>query len=442
MFNKILIANRGEIAVRVIRACKELGIATVAVFSEADRQALHVQMADQAVCVGDSPSRESYLNMQNIVTAALLTGAEAIHPGFGFLSENTVFASMCEDVGIKFIGPSAYAIDAMGNKANARDVMKKAGVPVIPGTDGTVDSVEEALKFANEVGYPVLLKASAGGGGKGIRRCDDEEGLRKGYEAAKTEARMAFSDDSIYMEKAIVGAKHIEMQVIADTHGNTIHLGERECSMQIRNQKVVEEAPSPVMSEELRKRFGDAAIKAAQAVDYVNAGTLEFLLDANGKDFYFMEMNTRIQVEHPITEMITGFDIVKEQISVAWGNKLSITQEEVELCGHSIEARINASTTGLIEYMFLPAGCLGLRVDSGIYAGYVMPPHYDSMVAKVITHGKNREEAIAKMKRALDEIVIDGIETNIELHQEILEYPEFIAGDYHTKTLEGKLGML
>jgi len=442
MFNKILIANRGEIAVRVIRACKELGIATVAVFSEADREALHVQMADQAVCVGDSPSRDSYLNMQNVVTAALLTGAEAIHPGFGFLSENTVFASMCEDVGIKFIGPSAYAIDAMGNKANAREVMKKAGVPVIPGTDGTVDSVEEALKFAKEVGYPVLLKASAGGGGKGIRRCDDEEGLRKGYEAAKTEGRMAFSDDSIYMEKAIVGAKHIEMQVIGDTHGNIIHLGERECSMQIRNQKVVEEAPSPIMSEELRKRFGDAAIQAAKAVDYVNAGTLEFLLDANGKDFYFMEMNTRIQVEHPITEMITGFDIVKEQISVAWGNKLSITQEEVELKGHSIEARINASTTGLIEYMFLPAGCLGLRVDSGIYAGYVMPPHYDSMVAKVITHGKDRDEAIAKLKRALDEIVIDGIVTNIELHQEILEYPEFISGDYHTKTLEGKLGML
>ncbi|MCL2573438.1 MAG: acetyl-CoA carboxylase biotin carboxylase subunit [Defluviitaleaceae bacterium] len=441
MFSKILIANRGEIAVRVIRACKELGIATVAVFSEADRHALHVQMADQAVCVGDSPSKDSYLNMQNVISAAILTKAEAIHPGFGFLSENTTFASMCEDCNIKFIGPSAAAIDAMGNKANARDVMKAAGVPVIPGSDGTVDSMEQALEFAEKYGYPVLLKASAGGGGKGIRRCNNAEELKKGYEAAKSEARLAFSDDSIYMEKAIINARHIEVQVIGDEHGNIIHLGERECSMQIRNQKVLEEAPSPVLSPEMRKKFGDAAILAAKACDYKNAGTLEFLLDANGKDFYFMEMNTRIQVEHPITEMITNFDIVKEQISIAAGNKLSIKQEDVEINGHSIECRINAQTTGLIDYMFLPAGCLGIRVDSGIYAGYTMPPFYDSMVAKVISHGKDRNEAIAKMKRALDELVINGIETNIDVQHQILENEDFLNGEYYTTTLTQMLGL-
>ncbi|MDR2182752.1 MAG: acetyl-CoA carboxylase biotin carboxylase subunit [Clostridiales bacterium] len=440
MFNKILIANRGEIAVRVIRACKELGIATVAVFSEADRHALHVQMADQALCVGDSPSKDSYLNMQNIIMAAILTKAEAIHPGFGFLSENTTFASMCEDCNIKFIGPSAAAIDAMGNKANAREVMKAAGVPVIPGSDGVVESVEEALKFAKEHGYPVLLKASAGGGGKGIRRCNDESELEKGFEAAKSEARLAFSDDAIYMEKAIVDARHIEVQVIGDEYGNIIHLGERECSMQIRNQKVLEEAPSPVLTPELRKKFGDAAILAARACDYKNAGTLEFLLDTDNK-FYFMEMNTRIQVEHPITEMITGFDIVKEQISIAAGNRLSIRQEDVKISGHSIECRINAQTTGLIEYMFLPAGCLGIRVDSGIYAGYTMPPFYDSMVAKVISHGQNRDEAIAKMRRALDELVINGIETNIDVHSQILEHGGFLRGEYHTATLPQMLGL-
>jgi len=440
MFNKILIANRGEIAVRIIRACKELGVATVAVFSEADREALHVQMADEAVCVGDSPSKDSYLNMHNIISAAILTKAEAIHPGFGFLSENAIFANMCEDCNIKFIGPSAAAIDAMGNKANAREVMKAAGVPVIPGSDGTVDSAEDALQFANKYGYPVLLKASAGGGGKGIRLCNNDEELKKGYEAAKSEARMAFSDDAIYMEKAIVNARHIEMQVIGDEHGNIIHLGERECSMQIRNQKVLEEAPSSVISPQLRAKFGEIAITAARACDYKNAGTLEFLLDMDN-NFYFMEMNTRIQVEHPITEMITGFDIVKEQISVAAGNRLSIAQEDVELTGHSIECRINAGTTGLIDYMFLPAGGLGIRVDSGIYAGYTMPPFYDSMVAKVISHGKTREEAIAKMKRALDELVIDGIETNIDMQMQILENEDFLKGQYYTTTLTKLLGL-
>jgi acetyl-CoA carboxylase biotin carboxylase subunit len=440
MFKKILIANRGEIAVRIIRACKEMGIATVAIFSEADREALHVKMADQAVCVGDSPSKDSYLNMHNIISAVILTKAEAVHPGFGFLSENTTFANMCEECNIKFIGPSAAAIDAMGNKANARDVMKAAGVPVIPGSDGTVDTVQEALEFANKYGYPVLLKASAGGGGKGIRRCDNDAQLQKNYEAAKTEALMAFSDDAIYMEKAIINARHIEVQVIGDEYGNIIHLGERECSMQIRNQKVLEEAPSSVISPELRAKFGDIAIKAAKACDYKNAGTLEFLLDKDN-NLYFMEMNTRIQVEHPITEMITGFDIVKEQISIAAGNKLSISQEDVSLNGHSIECRINASTTGLIDYMFLPAGCLGIRVDSGIYAGYTMPPYYDSMVAKVITLGKNREEAIAKMKRALDELVINGIETNIDIQMQILENEDFLKGEYYTTTLTEMLGL-
>lgn len=434
MFTKILIANRGEIAVRVIRACKEMGIATVAIFSEADREALHVQMADQAVCVGDSPSKDSYLNMNDIISAAILTKAEAIHPGFGFLSENAIFANMCEDCNIKFIGPSADAIDAMGNKANARSVMQAAGVPVIPGSDGTVDSAEAALEFANKYGYPVLLKASAGGGGKGIRLCNNFEELQKGYEAAKTEARMAFSDDAIYMEKAIINARHIEIQVIGDEYGNIIHLGERECSMQLRNQKVLEEAPSSVIDPQLREKLGEVAIRAARACDYKNAGTLEFLLDTTG-NFYFMEMNTRIQVEHPITEMITGFDIVKEQISIAAGNKLSIRQEDMRLNGHAIECRINANSCGLVDYMFLPAGGLGIRVDSGIYAGYVLPPFYDSMVAKIISHGKNRHEAIAKMKRALDELVINGIETNIDLQLRILDNADFVSGDYYTTTL-------
>ena len=434
MFTKILIANRGEIAVRVIRACKEMGIATVAIFSEADREALHVQMADQAVCVGDSPSKDSYLNMNDIISAAILTKSEAIHPGFGFLSENAIFANMCEDCNIKFIGPSADAIDAMGNKANARSVMQAAGVPVIPGSDGTVDSAEAALEFANKYGYPVLLKASAGGGGKGIRLCNNFEELQKGYEAAKTEARMAFSDDAIYMEKAIINARHIEIQVIGDEYGNIIHLGERECSMQLRNQKVLEEAPSSVIDPQLREKLGEVAIRAARACDYKNAGTLEFLLDTTG-NFYFMEMNTRIQVEHPITEMITGFDIVKEQISIAAGNKLSIRQEDMRLNGHAIECRINANSCGLVDYMFLPAGGLGIRVDSGIYAGYVLPPFYDSMVAKIISHGKNRHEAIAKMKRALDELVINGIETNIDLQLRILDNADFVSGDYYTTTL-------
>ncbi|MCL2402986.1 MAG: acetyl-CoA carboxylase biotin carboxylase subunit [Coriobacteriia bacterium] len=434
MFNKILIANRGEIAVRIIRACKELGIATVAIFSEADRDALHVQMADEAVCVGASPSKDSYLNMHNILSAVLLTKADAVHPGFGFLSENDTFVAMCEDCNIKFIGPSADAISAMGNKANARTLMKSAGVPTIPGSDGTVDCVEEAVEFANSYGYPVLLKASAGGGGKGIRLCENENELRESYAAAKTEARLAFSNDAIYMEKVIRNARHIEVQIIADEHGNIIHLGERECSMQLRNQKVLEEAPSIGMNPELRAQLGEIAILAARACDYKNAGTVEFLMDED-KRFYFMEMNTRIQVEHPITEMITGFDIVKEQISIARGNRLSIRQEDVQLNGHSIECRINATTAGLIDYLFLPAGGLGIRVDSGIYAGYTVPTFYDSMLAKVISHGESREEAIAKMNRALGELVISGIKTNIDFQLQILESENFLQGEYYTTTL-------
>ena len=434
MFRKILIANRGEIAVRVIRACKELGIPTVAIFSESDREALHVQMADQAVCVGAAPSKDSYLNMHNILSVALLTKADAVHPGFGFLSESATFSAMCEECNIKFIGPSPDTIDIAGNKSNAREVMKAAGVPVIPGSEGTVDSLDEAKAFANLHGYPVLFKASAGGGGKGIRQCNNEEDLEKNYETAKTEARLAFSDDSLYMEKVITNARHIEVQILGDEYGNLLHLGERECSMQLNKQKVIEEAPSSVITPALRAELGELAIRAARACNYKNAGTVEFLMDEDN-NFYFMEMNTRIQVEHPITEMITGIDIVKEQILIAAGNKLDLQQKDVTFQGHSIECRINARTSGLLKQVFLPGGGLGIRVDSGIYAGYVMPPFYDSMVAKVISHGKNRSEAIAKMKRALSEIVIDGIETNVNLQLQLLAHKSFLDGNYYTTTL-------
>ncbi|MCL2286741.1 MAG: acetyl-CoA carboxylase biotin carboxylase subunit [Firmicutes bacterium] len=434
MFSKILIANRGEIAVRIIRACKELGISTVAISSKADKDALHVQMADQAVCVGDSPSKDSYLNMHNILSAMFLTKVEAVHPGFGFLSENATFATMCEECKIKFIGPSAATIDAMGNKANARKVMQAAGVPVIPGSDGTVDSVDEAINFAEIYGYPILLKASAGGGGKGIRLCNNDEELIRSYEAARSEARLSFSDDSIYMEKVITNARHIEVQVIADEHSNIIHLGERECSMQIRNQKVLEEAPSPIITPELRNKLGDTAILAAQACNYANAGTVEFLLDENN-NFYFMEMNTRIQVEHPITEMITGIDLVKEQISIAAGNNLSVKQEDIQFNGHSIECRINASSTGCIDYVLLPAGGPGIRVDSGIFPGCTISPFYDSMIAKVISHGSTRTEAVLKMKRALSEFMVTGIETNLNLQMQILKNESFLKGEYYTTTL-------
>ena len=439
MFQKVLIANRGEIAVRIIRACREMGIATVAVFSEPDRDALHTQLADEAVCIGPAKATDSYLNMQNIISAAVSTKAQAIHPGFGFLAENSIFAGMCAECNIKFIGPSSDIIDAMGNKSNARELMIKAGVPVIPGSDGVVDSVEKAKEVAKKLGYPVMVKASAGGGGKGIRIVRDESELENAYESAKSETKAAFGDDTMYMEKVIENARHIEIQILGDEFGNVVHLGERDCSLQRRNQKVLEEAPSPVLSEETRKAMGEAAVKAAKAVGYQSAGTIEFLYDRDG-NFYFMEMNTRIQVEHPVTEMITGIDIVKEQISIAEGNPLSIKQEDVVIKGHAIECRINAEnpsknfapSPGKIEYLLVPGGGLGVRIDSAVYAGCSILPYYDSMIAKVITYGNTRQEAIEKMRRCLYEFVITGVDTNIEFQEEILSNEKYLEGLFDT----------
>lgn len=443
MFNKVLIANRGEIAVRIIRACRELGIATVAVFSEPDREALHTQLADEAVCIGPAKAQDSYLNMQNIISAAVLTNAQAIHPGFGFLSENSIFAEMCEECNIKFIGPDAKTIDEMGNKSHARDLMIKAGVNVIPGSDGTVESVETAYELADKLGYPVMIKASAGGGGKGIRIAHSKEELKNAYESAKLETSLAFGDDEIYMEKVIVNARHIEIQILGDDFGNVIHLGERDCSIQRRNQKVLEEAPSPKLDDKTRKAMGEAAVRAAKAVGYKGAGTIEFLYDKDG-NFYFMEMNTRVQVEHPITEMVTGVDIVKEQIRIAAGEKLLYTQDDIKISGHAIECRINAENPsrnfapcpGTIDYLLMPSGGIGLRVDSAIYQGYEIPPYYDSMLAKVIVHGRDRDEAIAKMKRALYEFIIEGVDTNIEYQNKILNNKQFEKCQYNTSFLE------
>ena len=446
MFNKILIANRGEIAVRIIRACREMGIATVAVYSEADKKALHTQLADEAVCIGSSRSANSYLNMNNIISAACLTGANAIHPGFGFLSENSKFADMCKECNIKFIGPDAKTIDLMGNKSNARKLMIEAGVPVTPGSDGTVENVEKAKELAKEFGYPVIIKASAGGGGRGIRIVREENEIEEAYNSAKSEAKVAFGDDSIYMEKLIENARHIEIQVLADEFGNAIHLGERDCSLQRRNQKVLEEAPSVALDEKTRKEMGEAALRAVKASNYKNAGTIEFLHCKDGK-FYFMEMNTRIQVEHPVTEMITDIDIVKEQIRIAEGKKLKYTQKDVYFKGHSIECRINAEDPannfapcpGKIDYLFLPSGGNGLRVDSAVYAGYTIPSFYDSMIAKVITKGRTRKEAIEKMKRALNEFVIEGIKTNIDFQMELLEHEDYLKGDFDTTFIANKI---
>lgn len=446
MFNKILIANRGEIAVRIIRACREMGISTVAVYSEADKNALHTQLADEAVCIGGNKSATSYLNMNNIISAACLTGANAIHPGFGFLSENTKFADMCRECNIKFIGPDAKTIDLMGNKANARKLMIDAGVPVTPGSDGIVENVEKAKELAKQFGYPVMIKASAGGGGRGIRIVKEEKDLEEAYNSAKSEAKVAFGDDSIYMEKVIENARHIEIQVLADEYGNAIHLGERDCSLQRRNQKVLEEAPSVALDEETRKAMGEAAIRAVKASNYKNAGTIEFLYGKDNK-FYFMEMNTRIQVEHPVTEMITDIDIVKEQIRIASGEKLKYKQDDITFNGHSIECRINAEdpynnfapSPGKIDYLFLPSGGNGLRVDSAVYAGYTIPSFYDSMIAKVITKGKTREEAIQKMKRALNEFIIEGIKTNIDFHMELLENEDYLKGNFDTSFISNKI---
>ncbi|UVB74000.1 acetyl-CoA carboxylase biotin carboxylase subunit [Bacillus subtilis] len=443
MIKKLLIANRGEIAVRIIRACRELGIETVAVYSEADKDALHVQMADEAFCIGPKASKDSYLNVTNIVSVAKLTGTDAIHPGYGFLAENADFAELCEEVNVTFVGPSADAISKMGTKDVARETMKQAGVPIVPGSQGIIENVEEAVSLANEIGYPVIIKATAGGGGKGIRVARTEEELINGIKITQQEAATAFGNPGVYIEKYIKDFRHVEIQVLADNYGNTIHLGERDCSIQRRLQKLLEESPSPALDSEIREQMGDAAVKAAKAVGYTGAGTVEFIYDYNEQRYYFMEMNTRIQVEHPVTEMVTGTDLIKEQIKVASGMELSLKQEDVEFEGWAIECRINAEnpsknfmpSPGEIK-MYLPPGGLGVRVDSAAYPGYSIPPYYDSMIAKVITYGKTRDEAIARMKRALSEFVIEGIETTIPFHLKLLEHETFVSGEFNTKFLE------
>ena len=446
MFRKILIANRGEIAVRIIRAARELGIDTVAVYSTADKEALHTLLADEAICIGPAKSTDSYLNMNAVLSAAVLTGAEAIHPGFGFLSENSKFATMCEEVGIKFIGPSGAVMDLMGDKINARAQMIKAKVPVIPGSDGEVYTSEEALEVAEKIGYPVMLKASAGGGGKGIRKVEKAEDLVAAFESASSEAKAAFGNGAMYMERVIYPARHIEVQILADQQGHVVHLGERDCSLQRNNQKVLEESPSVAIGKTLRQQIGEAAVRAAESVGYENAGTIEFLLDEAKGEFYFMEMNTRVQVEHPVTEFVTGVDIVKEQIKIADGQELSFSQEDVEIRGHAIECRINAEnpafnfapSPGKISNLYLPSGGVGLRVDSAVYPGYTIPPYYDSMIAKIIVHGENRFDALMKMQRALYELEIDGVVTNSSFQLDLISDPNVIAGDYDTAFLMEK----
>jgi acetyl-CoA carboxylase biotin carboxylase subunit len=445
MFKKILIANRGEIAVRIIRTCREMGIETVAVYSEADRESLHVLLADEAVCIGPAKSKDSYLNMQNIISATVLTGCTAIHPGFGFLSENSSFARMCEDCNITFIGPKADTIDLLGNKSKARETMKKAGVSVIPGSEGEINDLKDAQQLADQIGYPVMIKASAGGGGKGMRAVYGFLELEHAISSAKYEAKAAFGDDKLYMEKLIINPKHIEFQILADTFGNVVHLGERDCSVQRRNQKIMEESPSPVISKKLRSQMGNATVKAAKASGYVNAGTIEFLLDTD-ENYYFMEMNTRIQVEHPVTEMVTGIDMIREQIKIANGEKLPFKQENIELRGHAIECRINAENPkrgflpcpGRVETLIFPGG-YGIRVDSALYQGYVVPPCYDSMLAKLISYGSDRQEALIRMKRALVELVIEGVQTNAEYQYELLEREEIISGKYNTGLIDGAM---
>ncbi|MBU7593458.1 acetyl-CoA carboxylase biotin carboxylase subunit [Metabacillus halosaccharovorans] len=443
MIKKLLIANRGEIAVRIIRACKELDIETVAVFSEADREALHVQLADEAYCIGPTASKDSYLNFTNIISVAKLTESDAIHPGYGFLAENADFAELCKECNIIFVGPSADAISKMGTKDVARETMRQAGVPIVPGSKGIIENIDEAKKLANDMGYPVIIKATAGGGGKGIRVAQDEQALIKGIEITQQEAATAFGNPGVYIEKYIEDFRHVEIQVLADTHGNTIHLGERDCSIQRRLQKLIEETPSPALDEDIRSQMGEAAVKAAEAVQYTGAGTVEFIFDHVNKKYYFMEMNTRIQVEHPVTEMVTGIDLIKEQIKVASGEKLSVSQDEVTFNGWSIECRINAEnpeknfmpSPGRIE-MYLPPGGLGVRVDSAAYPGYSIPPYYDSMIAKLITYGATREEAISRMKRALSEFVIEGVSTTIPFHLRLLDHEKFVSGEFNTKFLE------
>ncbi len=442
MFSKILIANRGEIALRIIRACKELNIRTVAVYSQADRDSLHVRFADEAVCIGEAPSKDSYLNIPAIISAAEITDVEAIHPGYGFLAENAHFAEICESCNITFIGPNPQTIRAMGDKVAARETMRKIGVPVTPGGNSVIKNKEEALKIAKKIRYPVIIKAAAGGGGRGMRVCHNDVSLVSSFTMAQNEAEAAFGRADVYMEKYINDPRHVEFQIVADHYGHIIHLGERDCSIQRRHQKLLEESPSPALNEKLRKRMGEVAVRGARAVNYRGVGTIEFLLDFDGS-FYFMEMNTRIQVEHPVTEMVTGIDIVKEQIRIASGEKLKIKQENVFLKGAAIECRINAEDPennflpcpGKIESLNLPGG-LGVRVDTHIYPGYVIGPYYDSMVAKLIAYGRNRDEAIKIMSRALDEFYVSPIKTTISLHKEILNHPLFLKGTVSTHFLE------
>jgi acetyl-CoA carboxylase biotin carboxylase subunit len=443
MMKKVLIANRGEIAVRIIRACKELDIETVAVYSEADKEALHVELADEAYCIGPKLSKDSYLNFSNIISVAKLTNCDGIHPGYGFLAENASFAELCEACDIMFIGPTAAAISKMGTKDVARETMRAAGVPVVPGSTGIVASEQDGLEIAEKIGFPVIIKATAGGGGKGIRVARTREDFVKGLNMTQKEAAAAFGNPGVYIEKFVEDFRHIEIQVLADSHGNAIHLGERDCSIQRRMQKLVEEAPSPALSAELRAEMGEAAVKAAQAVNYRGAGTVEFIFDVENQKFYFMEMNTRIQVEHPVTEMITGIDLIQQQLKVASGETLAYKQEDVTFKGWSIECRINAEnplknfmpSAGRVD-MYLPPGGMGVRVDSAMYSGYTIPPYYDSMVAKLITYADTREEAVAKMKRALGEFVVEGVFTTIPFHLRLMDHDVFKSGDFNTKFLE------
>jgi acetyl-CoA carboxylase biotin carboxylase subunit len=441
MFKKILIANRGEIATRIIWACRELGIRTVAIHSEADRDSLHVRFADEAICIGPAPSAKSYLNIPAVISAAEITNVDAIHPGYGFLAENAYFAEVCEACNIKFIGPRADTIQLMGDKSEARAAMKAAGVPITPGFDGIIEDEEQAARVATDIGYPVIIKASAGGGGRGMRIVQDQDALLNSLSAAQQEAQIAFGNPAVYIEKYIETARHIEIQVLGDQYGNIVHLGERECSIQRRHQKLIEESPSPALTREMRQQMGELAVRACREIGYVNAGTMEFLLDQNNK-FYFMEMNTRIQVEHPVTEFVTNTDLVREQILIAAGERLEFDQEDIVFSGHAIECRINAESPdthipspGLITAMNLPGGP-GVRVDTAAYPGWVVPPHYDSLIAKLIVHHRNREMAIARMRRALEAYIVEGIETSVPLHQRILAEPDFVAGRLSTRFME------
>ncbi|MCI8862198.1 MAG: acetyl-CoA carboxylase biotin carboxylase subunit [Lachnospiraceae bacterium] len=443
MIRKVLVANRGEIAVRIIRACREMGIETVAVYSEADREAIHAKLADEAVCIGPAALSESYLAMERIISATIVSGADAIHPGYGLLSENSKFAALCEKCDICFIGPSAQVMARMGDKQEARNTMKQAGVPIVPGSKSAVFDAAEGMKEAEKVGYPVMIKAVLGGGGKGMRMVERPEDFEQNFYLAQTETKKAFGDDAMYVEHFITRPRHIEVQILADSHGNVIHLGERDCSIQRNHQKMIEEAPSAALSEELRREMGETAVRAARAAGYVGAGTIEFLLEKSGS-FYFMEMNTRIQVEHPVTEWITGIDLIKEQIRIADGRKLSYTQEDVRITGHSIEVRINAEKPeegfrpcpGTVTGLHLPGG-KGVRIDSAIYSGYAIPPFYDSMIAKISVWAKNRGEAIRKMQSALGEVIIEGVDTNVDYQYDILNHPDFLAGNVDIEFING-----